>query len=241
MSSTARCRQLPFEGGEFGRRCDHAAMLERWFRRRLSQSTAPRIAGGLAVYAIGDIRGRLDLLTALFGQIATDAERHPADLLRPANLAVLRSAGLEIADDDRRVPPPSSGRPRGRRRREATSISCALGHAEGDYVFVHAEVRPGRSLEQQDRTGPVTPDEFLEISRRSARQGRRSWPYDLRRVPGFGAPDRRRYRGLRQRPTDLPGAPKHGSSLLDDRPRRLAPRSPAAYFHQCSLQTEKVA
>jgi serine/threonine protein phosphatase 1 len=28
---------------------------------------------------------------------------------------------------------------------------CALSHVEGDYVFVHAGVRPGRALEQQNR------------------------------------------------------------------------------------------
>ena len=28
---------------------------------------------------------------------------------------------------------------------------CVLSHVEGDYVFVHAGVRPGRALEQQNR------------------------------------------------------------------------------------------
>ena len=29
--------------------------------------------------------------------------------------------------------------------------NCVLSHTEGDYVFVHAGVRPGRALEQQNR------------------------------------------------------------------------------------------
>src|SRR5258708_22659594 len=57
-------------------------MFERWFRRRPSQSTVPRLADGLAIYAVGDIHGRLDLLTDLLAEVAADAERHPDDQSR---------------------------------------------------------------------------------------------------------------------------------------------------------------
>jgi len=41
---------------------------------------------------------------------------------------------------------------------------CVLSHAAGDYVFVHAGVRPGRPLEQQDRRDLLwIRDEFLRV------------------------------------------------------------------------------
>lgn len=43
------------------------------------RSANARIAEGRAVYAIGDIHGRRDLLQELLAQIAADAERHPTD------------------------------------------------------------------------------------------------------------------------------------------------------------------
>src|SRR5438105_4755618 len=50
-------------------------MLQRWLRRR----PTARLGDGKAVYAVGDIHGRLDLLTALLAQVAADADRHPTD------------------------------------------------------------------------------------------------------------------------------------------------------------------
>jgi serine/threonine protein phosphatase 1 len=189
-------------------------MFDRWFRSRPNQSAAAaRIADGLAIYAIGDIHGRLDLLTDLLAQVAADAERHPADqkrqlvflgdyidrgtesrgiidaLLRPAwrdfpriflmgnheeamlefldeqsdgvawltygGLETLLSYGIAI----RRLPTTleSAGELRETLRAAVPAghvdflRRCALSHTEGDYVFVHAGVRPGRSLDQQDR------------------------------------------------------------------------------------------
>ncbi|MEA2811713.1 MAG: serine/threonine protein phosphatase 1, partial [Rhodospirillaceae bacterium] len=57
-------------------------MFERLFSRRTSVAATPRVADGLAVYAIGDIHGRLDLLTDLLAQVAADAKRHPVDRQR---------------------------------------------------------------------------------------------------------------------------------------------------------------
>ena len=57
-------------------------MFERLFSWRVSAAATPRVADGLAIYAIGDIHGRLDLLTGLLAQVAADAERHPADQRR---------------------------------------------------------------------------------------------------------------------------------------------------------------
>ena len=42
----------------------------------------PALPAGLAVYAVGDIHGRLDLLERLLGRIATDAAAHPGDAAR---------------------------------------------------------------------------------------------------------------------------------------------------------------
>ena len=67
--------------------------------------------------------------------------------------------------------------------------SCVLSHTEGDYVFVHAGVRPGRTMEQQTR------DDLLWNSRRFsactvtfARQGRGAWSHDLRGASDLGYP-----------------------------------------------------
>ena len=42
----------------------------------------PALPQGLAVYAIGDVHGRLDLLERLLARIATDAAAHPGDAAR---------------------------------------------------------------------------------------------------------------------------------------------------------------
>ena len=57
-------------------------MLQRWFRRREAHVPAARLAEGKAVYAIGDIHGRLDLLEQVFALVVEDAERHPEDVAR---------------------------------------------------------------------------------------------------------------------------------------------------------------
>jgi serine/threonine protein phosphatase 1 len=56
-------------------------MFGRWFGRGAAARPG-RIADGRAVYAVGDIHGRLDLLDDLLRRIAEDAERHPADSAR---------------------------------------------------------------------------------------------------------------------------------------------------------------
>jgi len=51
------------------------------FRRWLSpvESSTAAVPAGLAVYAIGDIHGRLDLVTQLLAKITDDSARHPED------------------------------------------------------------------------------------------------------------------------------------------------------------------
>jgi serine/threonine protein phosphatase 1 len=56
--------------------------LQPWFRRRRPPVPAARLAEGKAVYAIGDIHGRLDLLEQTLALIAEDAHRHPKDVSR---------------------------------------------------------------------------------------------------------------------------------------------------------------
>src|SRR3954463_9716447 len=54
-------------------------------RRLFGLAPAPRpgtVPAGEAVYAIGDVHGRLDLLEDLFALIRDDAARHPADTAR---------------------------------------------------------------------------------------------------------------------------------------------------------------
>ena len=188
-------------------------MLERWFRRGATSSEKPHVANGVAVYAIGDIHGRLDLLTELLVQVAADAKRHPAD--RERQLVFLgdyvdrgtesrgvidallglawpefkpiflmgnhEEAMLEFLDEQtdglgwltyggletlvsygvaiQRLPkdPASAAELRDALRAAVPRAhvdflrNCVLSHTEGDYVFVHAGVRPGRALDQQNR------------------------------------------------------------------------------------------
>ena len=188
-------------------------MFERLFLRRALVAATPRVAHGLAIYAIGDIHGRLDLLTDLLAQVAADAERHPVDQQRRLVFlgdyidrgtesrgvvdALLdlswpgfthtflmgnhEEAMLEFLDEQtdgvgwltyggletlisygvsvRKLPTDAASATELRDAlREAVPPRhvdflrrCVLSHVEGDYVFVHAGVRPGRSLEQQDR------------------------------------------------------------------------------------------
>jgi serine/threonine protein phosphatase 1 len=57
-------------------------MLGRWAFWRATGRAKSHVADGRAVYAIGDIHGRLDLLKEILAHIATDARCHPADLQR---------------------------------------------------------------------------------------------------------------------------------------------------------------
>ncbi len=206
-------------------------MFRRWLRP--AEAPAATIPAGLAVYAIGDIHGRLDLVTELLEQIVEDAVRHGEDrdrrliflgdyidrgmqsrgvldaLLarswpgfattflmgnhedamleflegRSDGTAWLSYGGLETSLSYgvpvRRLPSDEAAavhlRESLRRAVPAEHVdflsNCVLSHAEGDYVFVHAGVRPGRPMEQQTRTDLLwIRDDFLRA--RSALPGR---------------------------------------------------------------------
>jgi serine/threonine protein phosphatase 1 len=193
-------------------------MFGSWFRGR-AQARPGSISPGLAVYAVGDIHGRLDLLDELLRRIQEDADRYPADTDRtliflgdyidrgPASrevvdrllgaplpgFATVRLMGnheeaflsfLDGVSDGRDwltfggldtllsygVPlhsSPSTGRQViGLRRALAEAVPpshidffrhCAFRHSVGDYVFVHAGVRPEIALERQ------TPQDLMWI------------------------------------------------------------------------------
>jgi serine/threonine protein phosphatase 1 len=186
-------------------------MFRSWLSRVELPSAA--VADGRAIYAIGDIHGRLDLITELLTKIADDAGQHPEDrerrliflgdyidrgmqsrgvvetlLSKPwsgfdsiflmgnheegmldflrgrsdesawlsyGGVETLLSYGVAV----RRLPPDGSATRELREAlRQAVPVthvdflsSCVLSHTEGDYVFVHAGVRPGRPMEQQTR------------------------------------------------------------------------------------------
>lgn len=188
-------------------------MLERWFSRRALRSVKARVADGRAVYAIGDVHGRRDLLDELLAGIVADAEGHPADRERelvflgdyidrgPESPQVIEAllgldwpgftsvflmgnhedAMLEFLDGEsdgmawltyggletlisygvavRRLPANAAAAAELRaalwtaipQRHVDFLRSCVLSHVVDDYVFVHAGVRPGWPLEQQDR------------------------------------------------------------------------------------------
>ena len=192
---------------------------------RRDAAAAPAVPAGSRIYAIGDVHGRLDLLTRLHALIAADAADMPARrqvivylgdyidrgpdsrgvielLLQPprsgfehvhlfgnhedfllqflehpevgphwcayGGMATLASYGVQ---------PPSSFTPRAAdfetaRRALADKLPSAhvgflrglkLTHTEGGYLFVHAGVRPGVALaEQQAEDLLWIRDEFLE-------------------------------------------------------------------------------
>lgn len=186
--------------------------LQRLFGRR-APGAAPSAAvpAGTAVYAIGDIHGRIDLLDDLLARIGEDAAHHPEDVERRLIfLGDYIDRGLTSRDVVDRLlegPPPGfqtvhlmgnheeamldfvTGRSDGRdwlsfggletlvsygvplhglpTRPEALAAlresvielvppahieffrRCKLSHQVGDYVFVHAGVRPGVAMEQQ--------------------------------------------------------------------------------------------
>ena len=179
---------------------------------------------GHAVYAIGDIHGRADLLDVLLDRISSDAARHPADETRTlvflgdyidrgtasrgvvdrllsdplpgfatirllgnheealldfveglagamdwlgyGGLETLLSYGVPL-----RALPNDPDRVRELRSALVAALppehlafyrSLLLSHASGDYVFVHAGVRPGVAFEDQHRADLLwIRDEFL--------------------------------------------------------------------------------
>jgi serine/threonine protein phosphatase 1 len=182
------------------------------------------IPAGHAVYAIGDVHGRLDLLDDLFARIRRDADRHPSDSARSLVLlgdyvdrgsesrgvierlladplpgfATVRLMGnheeamLAFLDGDSdgldwlsfggvetlisygvplRSLPRTEEAVRALRAALVEAVparhveflrACVLHHSVGDYLFVHAGVRPGISLERQTQTDMIwIRDDFL--------------------------------------------------------------------------------
>lgn len=179
---------------------------------------------GHAVYAIGDIHGRADLLDVLLDRISSDAARHPADETRTLvflgdyidrgtssrgvvdrllsdplpGFATIRLLGnheealLDFVDGlagamdwlgyggletllsygvPLRALPNDPDRVKELRSALVAALppehlafyrSLLLSHASGDYVFVHAGVRPGVAFEDQHRADLLwIRDEFL--------------------------------------------------------------------------------
>jgi serine/threonine protein phosphatase 1 len=185
-------------------------MLGRWFRSPAAARPGS-IPDGRAVYAIGDVHGRLDLLDDLLRRIAEDAARHSSDTVRelvmlgdyidrgPASRGVvdrllldplpgfltvrlmgnhedallgfldglsdgldwLAYGGLETLmsyEVPLRSLPSTLAASTELRRGLSQALpkshleffrNCTLHHTVGDYVFVHAGVRPGAPLEKQ--------------------------------------------------------------------------------------------
>jgi len=185
-------------------------MVRNPFSRRQTPAE-PAVPAGTAVYAIGDIHGRLDLLTDLFARIADDPERGSVERravvclgdyvdrgadssgvidlildrtppgfevvtllgnherlmieflddvrrgplwLRNGGDATLESYGLEVGDnadlDARRLLALQAALREYLPSRHLEFLqNLKLAHAEGDYVFVHAGVRPGVPLADQ--------------------------------------------------------------------------------------------
>ena len=188
---------------------------------------AASVPPGHAVYAVGDIHGRADLLEILLGRIAADAARHPEDRercvvflgdyvdrgttsravvdrllsdplpgfgtvrllgnheealldfldgrgggmdwLSYGGLETLMSYGVPL-----RALPTDPGRAAELRAALAEALppqhiafyrSCTLYHLLGDFLFVHAGVRPGVSLQDQDPQDLLwIRDEFLRVN-----------------------------------------------------------------------------
>jgi Calcineurin-like phosphoesterase len=187
---------------------NNSRIWPRWRRRARPTASTP---DGHAIYAVGDIHGRLDLLELLVGRIADDAARHPEDVQRSliflGDYIDRGGASREVVERLREAPLPGfetvrllgnheqalldfiddrtdgrewlgyggletlmsygvslRGLPRTLRDlselRQAVAAAvpdahiafyrnCVLHHAVGDYVFVHAGLRPGIPLEDQ--------------------------------------------------------------------------------------------
>jgi serine/threonine protein phosphatase 1 len=198
-------------------------MFGRWFKGT-PKARPGSISPGLAVYAVGDIHGRLDLLDDLLRRIREDAARHPADAERaliflgdyidrgPASRGVvdrllegpipgfttvrlmgnheeallsfldhvsdgldwLTFGGLETLLSygvPLRTIPSTTQQVIELRQALAEALPpshleffrrCTFRHSIGDYVFVHAGVRPGIPLEKQTPTDMMwIRDDFL--------------------------------------------------------------------------------
>jgi serine/threonine protein phosphatase 1 len=198
-------------------------MFRRWFGLG-SSVRAGTIPAGQAVYAIGDVHGRLDLLDDLLARIRQDADRHHSDERRSlvflgdyidrgsesrgvierlladplpgfgtvrlmgnheeAMLAFLDgdSDGLDWLSFGGLETLMSYGVPLRSLPRTAEAVealrmalaeavpachvgfirACVLHHSVGDYLFVHAGVRPGIALERQTSTDLMwIRDDFL--------------------------------------------------------------------------------
>ena len=179
-----------------------------------------RVPAGHAVYAVGDVHGRADLLDELLVGISADAAEHDADqrrwLIFLGDYVDRGMASRAVIERLLGAPPPGftpiylkgnheqamldfiDGRSDGRPwlsyggsetvlsygvRMTGTSPAtlraalaeavppahlqfmrgCALHHCLGDYVFVHAGIRPGVAFEQQEPRDLLwIRDEFLK-------------------------------------------------------------------------------
>jgi len=200
-------------------------MFGRWFKGK-SDARPGSISPGLAVYAVGDIHGRLDLLEDLLRRIREDAGRHTGDTERvliflgdyidrgPASCGVVdrllegplegfttirlmgnhEEALLSFLDSisdgldwltfggletllSYGVPLrtlPNTGQQVGELRQALAEAvpkahldffrRCVFRHSIGDYVFVHAGVRPGVALERQTTSDLMwIRDDFLRV------------------------------------------------------------------------------
>lgn len=200
-------------------------MFGRWFKRT-SNARPGSISPGLAVYAVGDIHGRLDLLEDLLRRIREDAGRNAGDTERvliflgdyidrgPASRGVvdrllegpldgfttvrlmgnheeallsfldsvsdgldwLTFGGLETLLSygvPLRTLPNTGQQVAELRQALAEAVPkahldffrrCTYRHSIGDYVFVHAGVRPGVALEKQTSSDLMwIRDDFLRV------------------------------------------------------------------------------
>jgi serine/threonine protein phosphatase 1 len=200
-------------------------MFGRWFKGT-SNVRPGSISPGLAVYAVGDIHGRLDLLEDLLRRIREDAGRHTGDIERfliflgdyidrgPASRGVvdrllegpldgfttvrlmgnheealltfldsvsdgldwLTFGGLETLLSygvPLRTLPNTGQQVTELRQALAEAVPkthldffrrCAFRHSIGDYVFVHAGVRPGVTLDKQTPSDLMwIRDDFLRV------------------------------------------------------------------------------
>lgn len=200
-------------------------MVLRWLFGEARGRWTARLPAGEAVYAVGDIHGRFDLLQEILERIVEDADQHPADNNRTVVfLGDYVDRGPESAAVvDRLLRNPLSGfteiclrgnhedaflafidgvsdgldwlsfggletlmsygvllRSRPQTEDDVASLrlslkaavpashvdfmrACRLHHRAGDYLFVHAGVRPGVPLEEQDETDMLwIRDAFLD-------------------------------------------------------------------------------
>ena len=183
-----------------------------WLKRhRLTNEGPSSVPDGLAVYAIGDVHGRFDLLTSLMAKICADVDGHPddrdrliiflgdyidrgrqsrqvvdcmvagspigfrvvhlmgnheqallefidgrsngADWLTYGGLETLYSYGVHMKGIPTTEAASSELRDAVKKALPADHVDfmrrCILSHTEGDYLFVHAGVRPGVRLADQ--------------------------------------------------------------------------------------------